>query len=88
MAFRDRLSHAWNAFLGRDPTAEIYNYQQMGTSSYYPSDKPRLTMGNDRSIVNSIYNRIAIDVSLNKIRHVNTDENGKYVKYIYHSHNT
>ena len=81
MSIRDRLSHAWNAFLGRDPT-NVYDYRQLGTSTYYPTDKPRLTYGNDRSIVNSILTRIAVDTASNKIRHVKTDTNGKYIEEV------
>lgn len=82
MSFADRLSHAWNAFLGRDPTNEIVQYPNLGFSSIYQPDRPILTRGNDRSIVNSIYNRIAIDVAQRKIVHAETDENGRYVKEI------
>ena len=78
MSFADRLAHAWNAFLGRDPTEEIRNYQNLGFSSYYQPDRPILTRGNDRSIVNAIFNRIAIDVAQRKIVHAYTDENGRY----------
>ena len=54
-----RLKNAWNAFFNRDPT----NYYQDGEMSYsYRPDRPRLTRGNERSIVTSVYNRIALDV--------------------------
>lgn len=82
MSFRDRLSHAWNAFLGRDPTEEITTYQNLGFSSYYQPDRPILSRGNDRSIVNAIFNRIAIDVAQRKIIHAYTDENGRYKEEI------
>ena len=78
MSFTDRLAHAWNAFLGRDPTEEIKQSQNLGVSSYYQPDRPILTRGNDRSIVNAIFNRIAIDVAKRKMKHVYTDENGRY----------
>ena len=78
MSFTDRLAHAWNAFLGRDPTEEITKSQNLGFSSYYQPDRPILTRGNDRSIVNAIFNRIAIDVAKRKMKHVYTDENGRY----------
>lgn len=82
MSFADRLSHAWNAFLGRDPTKEYNRYPDLGYSSYYQPDRPVLTGGNDRSIVNAIYNRIAIDVAQRKIVHVEVDENERYKKDI------
>ena len=68
------LKHAWNAFLNRDPTP-TYNY---GAGSYYRPDRPRFTRGNERSIVSSIYNRIAIDAASIKMEHVKLDENRAY----------
>lgn len=68
--------HAWNAFTGRDPTR---NYTMTyGASSSYRPDRVRLSGGNERSIVTTIYNRIAVDVSAVNIRHVKLDENGNY----------
>lgn len=68
--------HAWNAFTGRDPTR---NYTMTyGASSSYRPDRVRLSGGNERSIVTSIYNRIAVDVSAVNIRHVKLDDNGNY----------
>lgn len=71
--FGDRLRHAWNAFTGRDPTPT-----GGGTVSFYRPDRPRFTRGNERSIVTSIYNRIAMDVATLTINHVRLDENGRY----------
>lgn len=82
MSFADRLSHAWNAFLGRDPTKEYALYPSLGYSSYIQPDRPVLTGGNDRSIVNSIITRIAIDVAQRKIVHAKVDENGRYVQEV------
>jgi hypothetical protein len=74
-SFRERLQHGWNAFINnRDPTY-TYNY---GVSSYYRPDRVRLTRGNERSIVTSLYNRIAVDVAAIQIRHVTADENGNF----------
>lgn len=76
MGLKDRLMHAWNAFTGRDPTR---NYTMTyGASSSYRPDRARLSGGNERSIVTSIYNRIAVDVSAVNIRHVKLDDNGNY----------
>lgn len=68
------LKNGWNAFTGRDPTFGRYFY---GGSSARP-DRIRLSRNNARSIVNSIYNRIAVDVSSLEINHVQLDENGNY----------
>ena len=72
MGLGDRLSHAWNAFMGRDPTVR----HEYGSSAR--PDRKRLHYGNERSMVSAIYNRIAIDVASIKIEHARLDENGRY----------
>jgi hypothetical protein len=71
-----RLKHAWNAFTNKDPT---YNYNDIGTSYYYRPDRPKLTRGNEQSIVNSVFNRIALDVAAIDIKHVRLDENERFL---------
>ena len=76
MGIFDRLQRSWNAFINnRDPT--LY-YREAGSSYSYRPDRPRFTRGNERSIVTSIYNRIARDVAAIDIRHVKLDEDGRY----------
>lgn len=75
MGISDRLQHAWNAFMNRDP---MYNYQDLGNSYSIRPDRPRFTRGNERSIVTSVYNRIALDVSAISIQHVRLDDNGRF----------
>ncbi len=70
-----RLKHAWNAFFNRDPTP--YKWDNEASYSYRP-DRPRLTRGNERSIVTAIYNRIALDVSALIMKHCRLDKNGRY----------
>lgn len=77
MGVRDKLQHAWNAFVGYD-TAPSTTYMHIGQSYGTRPDRIRLTRGNDRSIITSIFNRIAIDVSSITIQHVKTDEQGRY----------
>ena len=75
-----RFRSGWNAFLGRDPTNVIY--RQPGVEYYGYSSRPdrrRFSGGNQRSIVASIYNRIALDVAGIGFKHVTLDENGGYV---------
>ena len=79
MAFTDRLQHAWNAFLNRDPT---YEFRDHGMISTYKPDRVRFTRGNERSIVTSVYNRIALDVSSIDINHAKLDENGRFKETI------
>lgn len=74
-----RLKHAWNAFLNRDPT---FNYQNIGTSYSYRPDRFRLTRGNERSIITSVYNRIALDVAAINIQHVQLDKEGRFLNII------
>lgn len=78
-SIRNRLQHAWNAFQERDQQPR---YIDRGFSSYNRPDRPKMTIGNERSIINSIYNRIAIDVAAISIQHVKTDENGRYIQTI------
>ena len=75
----NRLKHAWNAFMNRDPT--VY-YQDIGVGYSSRPDRAHLTRGNERSIVNAVYNRIALDVSAINIRHVRLDDNGRYSETI------
>ena len=76
--FGSRLRHGWNAFMNRDPTYR----QDLGPSYYYRPDRPRFTRGNERSIVTSVYNRIALDASAITIQHVRLDENGRFLSTI------
>lgn len=75
-SFGERLKNSWNAFLGRDPT-NTYNID-IGVGSGYRPDRRRLTYGNDRSIITTIYNRIALDVASMEIEHVYTDDQGNF----------
>lgn len=79
MGISDRLQHAWNAFMNRDPT---YGYPNIGTSYSVRPDRPRFTRGNEKSIVTSVYNRIALDVSAINIQHVRLDDNGRFKEQI------
>lgn len=79
-SFASRLKHAWNAFTNKDPTIE---YQSSGGNvSYYRPDRPRFTRGNERSIVTSVYNRIAMDVAAISVNHVRLDENDRFASVI------
>ena len=83
----ERLRKSWNAFIGRDPTDLAAPVTSAGASiieygSYYRPDRPRFTRGNERSIVSTIYNQIAVDVSAININHIRIDENGRFVEVI------
>ena len=79
MEIFDRIQHAWNAFMNKDPT---YNYQGVGMGYSYRPDRPRLTRGNERSIINSIFNKIALDVASIDIVHCKLDEDNRYIETI------
>lgn len=79
MGFIERVQRGWNAFRNRDPTP---NYRDMGISYSYRPDRIRLTRGNERSIVTSIFNRIALDVSSVNIKHCKLDENERFVSVV------
>lgn len=78
MSFGSRLKHAWNAFTGN---IQI-NYRDLGMSYPYRADRPRMSRGNERSIVTSVYNRIALDVAALNVQHVRLDENGRFLSVI------
>lgn len=78
MSFGSRLKHAWNAFTGNIQM----NYRDLGMSYPYRADRPRMSRGNERSIVTSVYNRIALDVAALNIQHVRLDENGRFLSVI------
>jgi hypothetical protein len=79
LSFSSRLRHAWDVFRNREPT---YDYQDTGPSTSYRPDRTRLTGGNERSIVTSIFNRIALDVSSINVKHCRIDENGRFKEQI------
>ena len=79
MGILTRAKNAWNAFNNRDPT--VY-YRDVGAGYTYRPDRPRLTRGNERSIITSVFNRIALDVAAIGIQHCQLDENGRFLHTI------
>lgn len=73
MSLSDRLKHAWNAFMSRDPPGF-----DPGVGYGYRQDRPRLSRGNERTIVTAVLNRIAVDCASIDVRHVTLDENGRF----------
>lgn len=78
MNIGSRLKHAWNAFLNRDPPGRGY---YGGGYSYRP-DRMRYSRGSERTIINAIYNRIALDAASITINHVRLDENNRFDEII------
>lgn len=79
--FRDRLSHAWNAFRNKDPSYP--DYGRIGGVGYsIRPDRPRLMFSTNQTIIAAIYNRIATDVACAELRHVRVDDNDNFVTEI------
>lgn len=70
-----RIKRAYNAFLNKDPTP---SYKIDGYGYSYRPDRPRFSRGNERSIVTSIFNRIALDVASMDFKHCRLDNSDRY----------
>ena len=79
MGLISRLKQAWNTFNNKDPTIQ---YQELGAGYSRRPDRVRFTRGNERSIVTSVYNRIALDCASIDIKHVKLDENDRYLSEV------
>lgn len=78
LSFGERIRHGWNAFI--NPNQQLkWDY---GYASYFKPDRVRTTMGNEKSIVTAVYNRIALDVAMLDIRHVRLDDNEERFKEV------
>ena len=80
MRIVDRLQHAWNAFVYNDNS--YTNPQNLGGFSTYKPDRVHFSRGVEKSIVTSVYNRLALDVASIAIKHVRLDDNGRYIEEI------
>ena len=81
MSIADRIQHAWNAFMGRDPTYPVYGSSVRQDRTFYSPTT-------ERTMVSTIYTRISEDVAACKIQHVKTDDNGNYKETINDGLNT
>ena len=68
------MKRAFNVFVGNERAV----YEDVGAGYSTRPDRPRLSRGNERTIMTSIRNRIALDVSGVEIKHVIADDNGRY----------
>lgn len=86
MGFRDRMAHAWNAFVENDRNGG--NEYQMAYSDTYGAsyglrpDRPRVRISGEGSIISAIYTRLGVDVASVFIRHIRRDENGRYLEQV------
>lgn len=83
---RERFSNAWNAFVAKekrqDAEYDAFKNNSLGYLNTQREDKTRLRIGSERTIVASIYNRIAVDVAAINLQHSRVDQNGKYLEPI------
>lgn len=77
-----RLKRAWNAFSNRDPTQTASEQRELGYGSSARQDRVRMHITNERSVIISVYNRIALDVAAVNIQHVRLDTNGRFAEVI------
>lgn len=76
--FGSRVKKAWSAFWNaRDPTPTTYDH-----TSWTRPDRAIYSSGVERSIIASIFNRIATDVSASDIRHVKLDKDNRFKEYV------
>lgn len=80
--FQRGIQHGWNAFLNKDPTPLNQSYVYAGRSYSYRPDRPRFSRGNERTIVTSVCNKIAMDVASVKLQHCRLDENDRFIEVI------
>ena len=80
--FLNRIRNGWNAFRNRDPTEEVRTVFTYETASYYRPYAHAFRRSSERSTVNAIYNRIALDVASMAIKHVTLNENEQYIEEI------
>lgn len=79
LSIGSRLKNAWNAFVNNDI---VRQYQNIGAGYSFRPDRPRFHYGNERSIITSVYNRIALDVSAVSIKHVKLDKNERFIETV------
>lgn len=75
MSLGARLKHAWNVFTANEFVKHRWD---IGPSYHYRPDRPIFSRGNERSIITSVYNRIALDVAAITIQHVRLDDEGRF----------
>lgn len=82
MGVLDKLKHAWNAFVSEDNGRQNRYYPDLGYSSSFKPDRTRYSKGNEKSIITSVYNRIAVDSATIKFHHIQMDEEQRFKNII------
>ena len=85
MGLLDRFKSAWNAFSNREPTI---SYREVGPGYSYRPDRTRYSRGHEKTLINSIINRIAMDAAAINIHHIRLDKNERFKEIIKSGLNT
>jgi len=80
MSVKDRLVHAWNAFVNMERNDVVPS--DLGPSYAVRPDRVNYLVTNERSIVTSVYVRMAADIASVDIRHVRLDDAGRFLEEI------
>ena len=83
MKLVERLANAWNAFTARDPT-DVVSPGPGFVSSWYghTPDRYIMPLRIDKTLVNTIINRIAVDCAKVSIYHAKLNENDQFQEVI------
>lgn len=73
-----RLRQAWNVFFNKDPAGT----SRSGIGYFQRPDHVRFNRGTERTIVTSVYNRIAMDAAAVNLRHIRLDDNNRFLEVI------
>lgn len=85
MNITDSIKGAWNAFSrSRSSVLETATpvYGQYVSPSYTRPNRKRLSRGTEKTILNGIYSKMAVDASMIDFRHVLLDENENFVDVV------
>lgn len=77
-----RMKNAWNAFLNKEEP-KVQSYPYLGSLSSYRPDRFRPSRGSEKSIVTSVFNRIALDIASTEIKHVRLDDKGRFIEELH-----
>lgn len=79
MGLRTSLKHAWNAFTEQDRDPFANTPSTYGGTMFMRPDRPRIRVANERSLISSIYTRMSVDAAGIDMKHVQLDEEGRYI---------
>ncbi len=84
MGVLDNLAHAFNTFLDRDPIKSVAPFSggntELGAGYASNPSRARIGFAGERTVLSSIYLRMALDCSSVDMRHVKKDDQNRYVE--------